>query len=93
MSSATGGKRCVKRLRWYAFLRSYFVDDVGDLITSKGSTLLAPAKSADSTCKLFNTLPEDKIDDYKDAISWSWQLSNSYDVAISVKAGACKFSQ
>ena len=65
---------------------------MGDWITSRGSTLFAPARPADSKGKLLNSLPDDKIDDHADVISWSWRLSSSLDSAISEKTEACKFS-
>ena len=55
-----GYLRCADRLRRYARLHSCFVYDLGDGITSRGSTLLAPARPAKG--KLFTSLPENKID-------------------------------
>ena len=84
--------RRVERLRRYARLRSCFVTDVWDGITVRGSTLLAPARPADSKGKLFNSLSEDKIDEREDVISWNWCRINSRDLAISKKTQVCKFS-
>ena len=60
-------------------------------ITSRGSTLLAPARPA-SKGKLFTSLSEAKVVEREDVISWSWRRSNFRDEAISEKAEACKFS-
>ena len=87
-----GDLRRAERLRRYARLRPHFVNDLGDGITWRGSTVLAPARSDDSESKLYNSLSEDKIDDCEDVISRSWRLSNSRDVAISEKADAWKLS-
>jgi len=51
-----------------ARLRSCFVNDLENSITSRGSTLLALARSADSKGKLFNSLSDDIIDERVDAI-------------------------
>ena len=91
-SSTTEGPRCSENLQRHACLHSCFINDVGDLITSRESALLAPARSVDSNGKLFNSLPVYKIDDCEDVISWSWLLSNPHDVAISEKVKACKLS-
>ena len=66
-----GDLRRVLRTRRYARLRSYFADGMGNWTTPKGFTLLAPAKPADSKCKLFNSLSEVEIDEREDVISWS----------------------
>ena len=51
-----------------ARLSSCFVKDTGDLITLRGSTLLAPARPA-ARGKLFTSLPDDKIVEREDVIS------------------------
>jgi hypothetical protein len=56
-----GYLRCADRLRRYARLHSCFVYDLGDGITSRGST----------KGKLFTSLPENKIVEREDVISWS----------------------
>ena len=43
--------------------------DLIDGITLRGSTLIAPARPADSNGKLFTSLPEAEIDEREDVIS------------------------
>jgi len=57
------------RLRRYARQRSCFFADLGNEITSKESTLFAPARSIDSKGKLFDSLTGDKINKREDVIS------------------------
>ena len=63
-----GDLRRVYRLHRYARLRFCFVNDTGDLIAFRGSTLLAPARPA-AKGKLFTSVPEAKIVERKDVIS------------------------
>ena len=87
-----GELRRAERLRRYGGLHYCFIVDFGDGITLSRSNLFALARPADSKGKLLTSLPEDKIFEHENVITWSWFLSNSRDIAISEKVEAYKLS-
>ena len=48
--------------------------------------------SRTNEARIFTSLPEDKIFERDEVITWNWCLSNSRAVAISEKVKACKLS-
>jgi len=64
-----GNLRRALRLHRYERLRSCFVADLGDEITTSGSIFLAPARPTDLKGKLFYSLARKKMDKREGAIS------------------------